>query len=92
MRDPLSLDFVNYALPIPRDAATLTALGLLFDRVIFPGVYIPTSDHDEEGYEKELVRLRALVLNESSRDRPSDTSRSTGDHCCSRLLHGSPGS
>ena len=58
MRDPLSLDVVNYALPIPRDAATLTALGLLFDRVIFPGVYIPISDYDEEGYERELIRLR----------------------------------
>ncbi|MEO6012404.1 MAG: hypothetical protein ABIQ30_02315 [Devosia sp.] len=60
MADDLSFDVVNYATPIPRNSGALTLMGMLFDRVIFPGVHLPTEGYDLGEYGAELERLRAL--------------------------------
>ena len=58
--DNLSFDVVNYATPIPRNQGALTLMGLLFDRVVFPGVHLPTEGYSQKEYEVELARLLAL--------------------------------
>jgi len=58
--DDLSFDVINYATPVPRNQGALTLMGLLFDRVVFPGVHLPTDGYDQKEYEVELARLLAL--------------------------------
>lgn len=60
MSDPLSFEVVNYATPYPRNLAVLTAMGLIFDKVIFPGVHLPATGYDKKAYFAELERLRSL--------------------------------
>lgn len=62
MSDPLSFEVVHYSAPMPRSAESLTAMGLIFDRVIFPGVYFPLGEYDEKAYRKELERLKTLTI------------------------------
>ena len=52
-----SLEAVFYCSPIPYNLTVLTYLGLVFDRVYFPNVYIPTSDFDPEELQKEINRI-----------------------------------
>jgi hypothetical protein len=47
---------VYYSHPVPRGLAPLTLLGLIFDKVYFPGVYMPSA-FDEKGVENEIRRL-----------------------------------
>jgi hypothetical protein len=54
------LECVSYATPIPRDRATLTVLSIVFDKIHFPGVYIPKGDYDPAALEAEIERLRRL--------------------------------
>jgi hypothetical protein len=56
----LALDAIYYSAPIPRNKAVLTILGAVFDKVYFPGVYMPTGGYDEKELQKEIDRLRAL--------------------------------
>src|SRR3984885_13733303 len=58
--DALALEAVYYSAPIPRDLATLTVLGTVFDKVYFPGVYLPKDGFDEAALDKEIARLEAL--------------------------------
>jgi len=58
--DALGLEAVYYATPIPRDLATLTVLGAVFDKVYFPGVYLPKDGFDVAALDKEIMRLEAL--------------------------------
>lgn len=58
--DTLALEAVYYAAPIPRDLATLTVLGAVFDKVYFPGVYLPKDGFDEAALDREIARLEAL--------------------------------
>jgi hypothetical protein len=43
-----SLDVVFYSSPVPRSLRTLAILALVFDKVHFPGVYIPEQIDDKE--------------------------------------------
>jgi hypothetical protein len=60
MSAPLKLESIYYASPIPASAAALTMLGLVFDKVVFPGVEIPTDGFDPAEVAKEIKRLEEL--------------------------------
>lgn len=49
---------VYYSGPAPTSLRALTVMGLVFDRVIFPGVYVPQTGVDIEGASRELDNLR----------------------------------
>jgi len=49
----LSLDAVYLSAPIPRNPAVLTVLGVVFDKVYFPGVHMPKSGFDQIAVDKE---------------------------------------
>jgi hypothetical protein len=55
--DALSLDAVYYSGPVPRDLATLTVLGTVFDRIYFPDVYLPLSGFNQVELDKEIARI-----------------------------------
>jgi len=57
--DLLSLEAVYYASPIPANSAVLTVLGLVFDKVIFPGVYLPLDGFDQAELDREIERIEA---------------------------------
>jgi hypothetical protein len=56
----LTLDAIYYSAPIPRNAAVLTIMGAVFDKLYFPDVYMPNGGYDEKELQKEIERLRAL--------------------------------
>jgi len=51
-------DAVYYSGPSPSSLRSLTLLGLVFDRVIFPDVYIPQIGVDIEGAARDVEQLR----------------------------------
>jgi hypothetical protein len=55
--EALKLETVYYSGPVPRDLATLTVLGTVFDKVYFPGVHLPTSGFDQAELDKEIARI-----------------------------------
>src|SRR5580698_8362287 len=57
-----SFDAVYYSQQVPISAESLTILGLVFDRLIFPGVYLPTSSFDEEALKREIKRITSLGI------------------------------
>src|SRR3984893_2190722 len=63
------LECVYYPGPIPFDGAALTALCLVFDKIHFPGVYLPKGDYDKALLQEEISRLEAL------KPRSPDTNR-----------------
>jgi hypothetical protein len=44
--ETLKLEAVYLSAPIPRNLAVLTAMGAIFDKVYFPGVYLPKEGFD----------------------------------------------
>src|SRR5215475_7451798 len=56
----LALDAIYYSAPIPRNPAVLTIMGAVFDKVYFPGVYMPKGGYDEKELQKEIDRLKGL--------------------------------
>jgi hypothetical protein len=58
--EALKLEAVYLTAPIPRNAAVLTVLGAVFDKVYFPGVHMPTSGYDQKDAKKEIARLEGL--------------------------------
>jgi hypothetical protein len=54
------MDAVYYAAPAPTSLRALTLLGLVFDRLIFPDVYVPDGGIDLDATAKEIERIRAL--------------------------------
>ncbi|BBD97116.1 hypothetical protein SAMIE_1006170 [Sphingobium amiense] len=56
----LQLEAVYYSAPAPRSLASIVALGLVFDRVHFPGVYVPQGDYDRDAWKAEIDRIAAL--------------------------------
>jgi len=56
----MELEAVYYSAPAPTSLRALTLLGLVFDRLIFPGVYIPDGGIDIEETAKAFERIRAL--------------------------------
>ena len=65
--ETLKLEAVDLTAPIPRNAAVLTVLGAVFDKVYFPGVHMPKSGYDPKDVEREIQRLEGL------NDRSHDT-------------------
>jgi hypothetical protein len=55
--DALKLEAVYFSTPIPRNLAVLTVLGAVFDKVYFPGVYLPKDGFDQAELDKEIERL-----------------------------------
>jgi hypothetical protein len=62
----LTLEAVYYSAPVPRVLATLTVLGAVFDKVYFPGVYLPSGGFDQGDLDREIKRIV-----EATRSRPS---------------------
>jgi hypothetical protein len=58
--ETLKLEAVYLSAPIPRNLAVLTAMGAIFDKVYFPGVYLPKEGFDAGELDKEIARLKAL--------------------------------
>jgi hypothetical protein len=58
--ETLKLEAVYLSAPIPRNLAVLTAMGAIFDKVYFPGVYLPKEGFDVGELDKEITRLEAL--------------------------------
>ena len=56
----MQMEAVYYSAPAPRSLRALTLLGLVFDRLIFPTVYVPDGDVDLDATAKELERIRGL--------------------------------
>jgi len=52
-----SLDAVYYSQQVPASAEALTLLAFIFDRIYFPGVYMPDVELDEQGVRKEIQRI-----------------------------------
>ena len=55
-----SLEAVYYATPIPSGLVSLTMLGIVFDRLHFPDVWLPESGYDPEATAAEAKRIEAL--------------------------------
>jgi hypothetical protein len=60
--EALKLEAVYFSTPIPRNLAVLTVLGAVFDKVYFPGVYLPKDGFDQAELDKEIARLEALPV------------------------------
>lgn len=60
MEDATSLQAVYYPGPVPSGAASLTVMGIIFDRIHFPNVYIPRGGFDETALIEEIKRLESL--------------------------------
>ncbi len=53
-----------YSHPVPTSLESLTLLALVFDKLHFPGVYIPESGIDEVETRKEIDRIKKLGIRE----------------------------
>jgi len=60
MVEPEKLEVVYYSSPVPENSSILTFLGLIFDRVHFPNVYIPEDGFDRDEVNAELKRLLSV--------------------------------
>jgi hypothetical protein len=58
--EKLQLEAVYLSAPIPRNLAVLTVLGAVFDKVYFPGVYMPKTGFDPVQLDTEIARIEAL--------------------------------
>ena len=63
--ETLQLEAVYYSAPMPRSLSVLVAMGLVFDKVHFPGVYLPKGDYDRVGWKSETKRIADLKLKDS---------------------------
>ena len=54
------LECVYYPGPVPSDLASLTVISLVFDKIHFPGAYLPKGDYDKEALQHEIGRLEGL--------------------------------
>lgn len=52
------LEAVYYPSPVPLDIVSLTPLGLIFDRIHFPDVYLPTDGYDFRATHAERERIK----------------------------------
>lgn len=57
-----SFDAIYYPQQVPASAESLTILALVFDHIVFPGVFLPTSEFDEEALRREIERIRSLPM------------------------------
>ena len=61
--ETLKLEAVYLSAPIPRNLAVLTVMGAIFDKVHFPGVYLPKDGFDIHSTSER--RLRQATPNRS---------------------------
>ncbi len=54
------LEAVYYSQQVPWHYAPLTFLSLVFDKIYFPGVYLPENGYDEKELIKEIDRIRSI--------------------------------
>lgn len=66
--DALTLDAIYYSAQVPRDLYVLTVLGAVFDKVYFPGVYMPKAGFDQGELDKEIARIEAITSPMRDRD------------------------
>jgi hypothetical protein len=64
----LELEAVYYSAPVPRDLATLTVLGAVFDKVYFPAVYLPTGGFDQKALDQDILRIEELQRQHPTRN------------------------
>lgn len=57
VREIPKLEVVYYPGPIPSGPAALTLMGLVFDKIHFPNVYLPTGGYDVDEVKKETDRI-----------------------------------
>lgn len=55
------LEAIYYSAQIPRNTAILTFLGLVFERLHLPGVYLPSGGYSPQELEREIHRLSELT-------------------------------
>jgi hypothetical protein len=58
--EALKLETIYYSAPVPRNLSVLTVLVLVFDKIYFPGVYLPMEGFDQVELDKEIARIEAL--------------------------------
>ena len=69
VQDHSAFEAIYFPGPVPADnSAMLTVLGVIFDRVYFPGVYFPKSGFDQAEVDKEIARIEALPGAATNRD------------------------
>lgn len=59
-----SFDAVYYPKVIPTSLSSLTRMALVFDKVYFPEVYIPTSNMSSEEIKKQINRMDEIIKEE----------------------------
>jgi hypothetical protein len=59
------LEVVYYSAPVPSSRAALTMLSFVFDRIHFPGVYLPPRGMIDKG---ETQKERERLIREAPRD------------------------
>jgi len=57
IEENLKLEAVYYPHVIPSGVESLTLMGLVFDRIHFPGVYIPKDGYDPKFRTPDLWRI-----------------------------------
>ncbi|MBR1193874.1 hypothetical protein JQ634_35390 [Bradyrhizobium sp. AUGA SZCCT0240] len=57
-RDPLRLDAIYHSHPVPRNQASLSLMGFVFDKVYFPGASLPAEGFDQKAVDREIERLK----------------------------------
>jgi hypothetical protein len=62
--ETLKLEAVYFSAPVPRNLAVLTVLGAVFDKVYFPGVYMPKDGFDVAELDIEISRLEKLPFSD----------------------------
>ena len=60
MSDQMLMEGIYYSHVIPRNLSVLTLMGLVFDKVHFPGAYLPATGFDRKELQKEIARLEEL--------------------------------
>src|SRR6185437_9275991 len=60
------LECVYYPGAVPPDSAVLIVLSLVFDKIYFPGVYLPMGDYDRTLLKKEIERLEGVPRDHST--------------------------
>jgi hypothetical protein len=64
--ETVKLEAVYFSTPIPRNLAALTVLAAVFDKIYFPGVFIPKEGYDPAELDKEIARLESAAKSENS--------------------------
>jgi hypothetical protein len=72
------LSCVYYPQQYPRNARVLTVLALVFDKIYFPGVWIPNRPIDTKGVQAEIDRILGLMKSKPQRIDTNDNIQMLG--------------